>query len=124
MQINLGTKRNNSIRTFSYFFGSRYVNMSKADISVHGLVLVVLLVLFIFAAFVIFYSWVTINNAQASTELCSVKLLNYCTDWYSKGFKDVPYDWSSKPPTGCEASPINIKQPANPVDCKSLLGIK
>jgi hypothetical protein len=97
---------------------------SKADISVHGLVLVTLLALFIFATFVIFYNWIKINNAQASQELCYIKLLNYCEEWWKRDFKEVPYNWNNQPPAGCEKPPININQPTDSNYCKTkVLGL-
>lgn len=97
---------------------------SKADISVHAIFLIIVIGIFIFAIFVIFYSWINIQNLQASKELCATKLLNYCTEWWKNGFKQPPYDWNNQAPAGCEKAPININQPTDSSDCKSLLGIK
>ena len=97
--------------------------MSKA-VAVHALVLVILMAVFIFAVFVIFFSWIKIENLQASKELCATKLLNYCTEWWKNGFKETPYNWAEQTPEGCEKDPINIQEPHDVSDCRALLGIK
>ena len=80
--------------------------------------------LFIFAIFVIFFNWIKIQNLQASQEVCSTKLLNYCTEWWKNDFKSKPYSWADQPPSGCEKDPINIHEPTDINDCKALIGIK
>ena len=98
--------------------------MSEKAVAIHATVLVILMAVFIFAIFVIFFNWINIQNLQASKELCATKLLNYCTEWWKKDFKDKPYNWAEQSPVDCEKDPINIHEPTDVNDCRALLGIK
>jgi len=98
--------------------------MPKKAVAIHATVLVILMAVFIFAIFVILFNWINIQNLQASKEFCATKLLNYCTEWWKKDFKEKPYSWADQSPAGCEKNPININEPNDVSDCRALLGIK
>jgi hypothetical protein len=92
-------------------------------IAAHVLGIVLLIAIFLFFIFLIAFDWIANTNMEANKATCLAKLLNYCTDWWKKDFKETPYSWSDKDPKNCEQQGINIHQPVNPDDCKALLKI-
>jgi hypothetical protein len=92
-------------------------------VAAHTLGIMLLLAVFLFVIFIIVFSWANIQNMEANKSTCLAKLLNYCTEWWKKSFKEIPYSWSEKAPQNCEQKDININQPVNPDDCKALLQI-
>lgn len=91
-------------------------------IASHILAIVLILAIFMFFALLIIYNWLDTTNQQANETLCTAKILNYCTDWFTNGFKNKPWDWNSKGPQGCDK--YHVTEPVSANDCKALLGIK
>ena len=91
----------------------------RKGIASHILGIVLIIAVFAFFLLLIVYTWINTTNEQASELLCSTKILNYCTDWMSNGFKDRPWNWNDKAPTsGCEQ--YHITEPVSPDDCKGI----
>jgi len=88
----------------------------------HVLGIVLIMAVLMFFALLLVYNWVITTNQQATETLCTAKILNYCTDWFTNGFKDRPWNWDDKGPQGCEK--FHVTQPVSSDDCKALVGIK
>ena len=94
--------------------------LGKKAIAMNTATLIIIVGALIFFSFVIFYGWANLQNIEADRASCTIKLLNYCTEWWKNQFETVPYNWADKAPIGCEKDPIKISQPTAD-DCNILV---
>jgi len=102
---------------------SGFSKILKKGIAAHALGIVLILLAFLFFIGLLVFYWLGVQNVQTTKSTCFAKLISFCTDWWKKDFKEIPYSWSEKSPENCEQEGINIKQPMNSDDCKALLRV-
>jgi hypothetical protein len=89
----------------------------------YAVFLVALILILLFFLLAIFSGWIKFTGFEATKYTCTIKLTNYCKDWWTKNFQSEPTpSWEARGPINCEQPDIGIKKPSVE-DCKKILGI-
>ena len=91
---------------------SKRVTGSKSGskgIAVQTLVLVIMMGMFAFAAFMIWDSWRNGSGTSFEKAGCISKRLEYCTSWKARGYNNEPWDWYETVSGNC--SELGVSRP-------------
>lgn len=85
---------------------------------VHALTLVIMIVIFIFAAVAVYLAWIGNEQTTVSQASCTEQLINYCTQWSLRGFSDTN---TPDVQISSDCSNYNVFAPKTKDDCISVL---
>ncbi len=90
--------------------------ISTKAIATHTLVLVIMMGMFAFVAFLAYANWNETITPIMESYACEFKFRRYCTDWEANNFNTVPWNWNDEEPTSCDD--FGITKPTSKDECQ------
>jgi len=92
------------------------MDISRKAIATHTLVLVIMIGMFAFIAFIIYADWNETTAPILKSYACQFKLRRYCTDWEANNYNTVPWDWYDEEPKDC--AEFGVSKPDSKEECQ------
>ncbi len=90
-------------------------------VAVHTVVIVIVMAMLAFFSLVLLWHYMAGQQIEANKATCSIKLTNYCIEWYKRGFEEKPDPgWDEIPPENCED--FDITEPTVE-ECQNILQV-
>jgi len=97
-------------------YSKQTAGSKNKGIATQTLVLVIMMGMFAFAAFMIWSGWREGSDTSVQKAGCISKRLEYCTSWKARGYSEDPWDWHETVSDSCAR--LGIYKPTQP-ECEN-----